>query len=200
MQLSEMEQDAISEMLNLGIGSAVTAMSTMVQNQVTISIPRLNFVKNKDYKIIDAISDNSCIIVSVNVQRELQGQLSLIIPESDTAKTARAIIQMQMDDKTLSGIENDVIAEMGNIVLHAIIGAISDFLKLKLITDTPQVERGQLNTFLKKQGTDNFHLHVDIDFGVPDLDIIGMINLSMKEKSIKLIQKKIQLFLSKYHR
>ncbi|MBL4827675.1 MAG: chemotaxis protein CheC, partial [Spongiibacteraceae bacterium] len=118
MQLSEMEQDAISEMLNLGIGSAVTAMSTMVQNQVTISIPRLNFVKNKDYKIIDAISDNSCIIVSVNVQRELQGQLSLIIPESDTAKTARAIIQMQMDDKTLSGIENDVIAEMGNIVLH----------------------------------------------------------------------------------
>ena len=40
--LSELEQDAIAEAFNIGIGKAGSALSEMVGKEVTLSVPQLS--------------------------------------------------------------------------------------------------------------------------------------------------------------
>ncbi len=44
MELSELQEDAISELLNIGMGTAASALSQMVGEEVMLSVPSVTIV------------------------------------------------------------------------------------------------------------------------------------------------------------
>ena len=80
--LEPVEEDAISEIGNISMGAAATALSILLDNRVHITTPRVSITTSQEIKDQFPVP---CVIVKVRYQSGLEGDNVLIIREHDAA-------------------------------------------------------------------------------------------------------------------
>lgn len=80
--LTEMERDTLAEIGNISMGSAATALSTLIDRKVTITVPDVSVAT---FESVQARYPVPCIIVIVDYKAGLQGSNVLVIKERDAA-------------------------------------------------------------------------------------------------------------------
>ncbi len=114
--LKEMEIDALKEVGNISMGSAATALSTLLNKKVSITTPQLSVTTaeelTKEYPI-------SCVVIQVDYKEGLQGHNLLIIQEQD----ARAIVEQMMGE-----FADQLPEELGEMHLSAVSEAMNQMM------------------------------------------------------------------------
>lgn len=107
-ELSDVEKDAVGEVANISMGSAATALSSLVNRKVEISTPVVTIANWDD--IVDAY-ERPCVFIQIAYTVGLDGTNLLVLKDSDVKI---------ITDLMMGGDGTNVDGELGEIHLSAI--------------------------------------------------------------------------------
>jgi len=147
--VSEEQLDFLREMMNVGAGNAVTALSQMLQREVNMDIPAVRILPAPQ---VSPILDNPSLPVTcvrMGMVGDATGDLFFIVPDEHKASLIHLVQQATpgpKDTGTAGG--HSIITEIGNIVAGVYMRAIHDFCKLNIYHTLPALKIDMLQSLL----------------------------------------------------
>jgi chemotaxis protein CheC len=140
MQINELEQDALGEIFNIGVGLAADVLSQMVNESVRSSVPVVEAVSHEQANsyFIQRIQRPLCAIRQTYVG-DVTTDAILMFPEANSLELVRVMVGDEVPAEQLSDMEQDAMAEIGNIILNAVISSLSKSLDLAFDGSLPDV-------------------------------------------------------------
>lgn len=140
MQLNELAQDALCELFNIGVGAAADVLSQMVHEEVHLSVPVVDVFSQEDANryFLERVSRPLCAIRQTYVG-DVTTDAVLMFPEEKSLELVRAMVGNEVSAEALSDMELDAMAEIGNIILNAVISSLSRSLGLAFDGALPEV-------------------------------------------------------------
>lgn len=139
------EQDALGEAANISMGSAATALSTLLDRKVDITTPRMEITS---YKQLQTDYPLPFVVVDVKYTEGLQGTNILIIRNEDAAVVADLMMGGDGTNppESLSDIHLSAVAEAMNQMMGSSCTAMSQVLSRRIDITAPSVRRVHLAT------------------------------------------------------
>lgn len=187
--------DAVTEVLNIGVGVAAAALSEMVQKPVLLKIPSVEFVA-RDQALLSLAQDSG--IVATGVRQKFEGAYSgnafLLFPENQSLELVRVLLGYEAVSSivNLTEMEQEAITEVGNVVLNACLCSIADILHKSIESHIPEFVRGALPSILVSDRT--IILFMRINFAIEQLAIQGYLSFVMDVDSIADFKRSIDQF------
>jgi chemotaxis protein CheC len=198
-ELSEIEQDAIAEIANLGVSRAATSLRQLVGEQVLLSVPAVNIMSRK---AAAQQVENGGAATLVAVQQSFEGPFSgralLIFPQAQSLELVRSILGDEHSLEDVIDLEEEALAETGNIILNACLATIANVLRRTMRMSLPSILRGDGDTLFDVQprdGSGDLVLFLFIDFTIKKRNIRGFIALLMDLPSIDALKKLVHDFI-----
>lgn len=164
MQLNPLQRDALCELLNIGIGMAANVLSQMVSETVLLSVPEVDLVAPQDVVQTYATHHQLCTIEQT-FTGSITTQALLMFPEENSLELVRMMVGNEMPLNELTEMEQDALAEIGNIILNAVISTLSNSLEINFDSTLPVVRLLKPHQILVDvQSRDQRVLSLTIDF------------------------------------
>lgn len=172
-------QDMLTELATLGIGKAAEVMNTMLDSHVALSAPVLRIIEGRDFAAVIAGGRNELLsVVEMRYRGAMSGTVKLIFVCADAGKLVDRIIgDNTLQEEGLDAIRSGTLCEMGNILINALMGTISNELDLSLAYTIPFYREGTVEDI----GSDDFFdstpvvLLLETSFMVENLAVSGKI-------------------------
>jgi chemotaxis protein CheC len=196
--LSEVEKDAISEIANLGVSRAAASLRQLVGEQVLLSVPAVNIVSRSEAAaLVERGSSPRLVAVQQSFEGPFSGRALLIFPEGQSLELVRSIVGEEHPLEDIIDLEQEALAETGNIILNACLATIANVLHKPMRMSLPSVVRGDGATMFEAGSAreDNLVLFLYTDFTIKNRDIRGFIALMMDLPSIVALKKIIREFI-----
>ena len=135
-KLSGMEIDVIGEVMNISMGTAATAMSSILNTKVNITTPRIETigVEAFEFSYLEPV-----IGVLTNYVEGIEGANVLLLQESDMKKILSQLFDMETSDEIeFDEISKSAIGEIMNQMMGAAAGALASFLG-KVVNISPPI-------------------------------------------------------------
>lgn len=133
------EYDLIVELMNLGVGRAAHALSQLVNDEVLLSVPRLEFISVPEAQ--EAFrKDLPPFLAGVLQDFEgfISGRAALLFPEARSLELVNAMIGEELSADEITELEQETLAELGNILLNHCLATLANQLKQQVKTDIPR--------------------------------------------------------------
>jgi len=145
---STLEIDTIGEIMNISMGSAATAASTLLDNKVTITTPIVNIVDIGDF---DIKMLEPAIAVEIQYIEGITGSNILILRQADAKIILAQMMQMELaEDYELDEMAQSAICELMNQMMGSSATVLSCFLGRSINITTPtSVPIGEWEEFKK---------------------------------------------------
>jgi chemotaxis protein CheC len=197
--LTELERDALTEVINIGVSRAAKNLSRMVKEQVHLSVPRTD-VMSRDQAVgwLSKRENSSLVAVGQDFRGSFSGQALLIFPEKTSLELVRSILDGTLSLEEIVDLEQESLAEIGNVVLNGCLVVMANMLKQPLDMSLPRVMRGSSQVVLlgaEAEDPGEMVLFLTIDFEVRTRSINGYIALLMDLPSIAAIRTLIREYL-----
>ena len=197
--LSEAEQDALGEIANMGVARAAVSLRQLVGSQVLLSVPAVKIVTRlAASRLVDVGSDSKLVAVQQAFSGPFSGKALLIFPAAQSLELVRSIVGQGISLEDVIDLEEEALAETGNIILNAYMATIANVLHETLWMTLPSVLRGDGAALFEiddepKAGDQVLFLY--IDFVIKDRDTRGFIALLMDLPAITVLKDIVRNFL-----
>jgi chemotaxis protein CheC len=197
--LTELERDALTEVINIGVSRAAKNLSRMVKDQVHLSVPRTEIMtRDRAVEWLSRRENSSLVAVGQDFQGSFSGQALLIFPEKTSLELVRSILDDTLPLEEIVDLEQEALAEIGNVVLNGCLVVMANMLKESLNMSLPRVMRGSSQVVLlgaDEEDPGEMVLFLTIDFAVRARSINGYIALLMDLPSITAIKTLIREYV-----
>lgn len=201
VDLDELERDALTELVNIGVSRAAASLRKMVNKQVILSVPSVEIVTRKSAaSLIGQRESENLIAVQQQFEGPFSGRALLIFPESNGISLVRAIVGEEMAESDLVDMEDEALAETGNVILNGCLGSMANMLQHTLKMSLPHVRRGDSNLLFEvipESDEAGFVLFLYINFSVKEHDIRGYIAMIMDLPSMEKLKQHIADFINR---
>lgn len=137
--LSELQQDALGEIFNIGVGRAAAGLSLIVNDEVLLSAPRVQLVPTAEvHHTLLGKDYQSFSTVSQNFSGPFDAKAILIFPENNALTIVSHMLGDDIPPDELSEYEQEAMCEVGNIILNACLSALADIFKVSIEGGLPQ--------------------------------------------------------------
>lgn len=191
VQLSELEHDALTELVNIGVSRAAGSLRAMVGRQVLLSVPSVEVVSRAAATaLIRERETGPLVAVRQDFRGAFNGQALLIFPERNSLELVRSVTGDEFSEEDMAEMEQEALAETGNVVLNSCLATMANMLQRPLEMSLPEVIRGEgARLFeLGDGGADGVVLFLYINFAISDRDIRGYIAMLMDLPSLAALQ------------
>ncbi len=198
--LEELEVDALTELVNLGVSRAAVSLRELVGEQVFLSVPSLAVLsKPEAAESIRGPSGRDLIAVRQAFDGEFSGRALLIFPEANSLELVRAVAGDHLSLRDIAELEDEALAEIGNIILNGCMGTISNLLQRNLTMSLPEILRGQGHDFfdLSKPAVEDVVLFIRINFSLQGREISGYVALVMDLPSLASLKRLVAAFIER---
>ncbi|MEO6340358.1 MAG: chemotaxis protein CheX [Caulobacteraceae bacterium] len=199
-QLDELERDALTELVNIGVSRAAGSLRKMIGHQVLLSVPSIDIVSRKAAAVlIEEREAGQLIAVRQDFDGAFSGRAMLIFPESNSLALTRAVTGGELDDAGVAEMEEEALAETGNVVLYGCLATMANMLQRPLDMSLPQVLRGGGGDLfeLTEAPDAGVVLFLYINFSVSGRDIRGYIAMLMDMPSLNALKSLIREFIQR---
>lgn len=187
--LTELERDALAELSNIAMARAASHLRQMVNHQVLLSVPRVDIVsKERAGEIINSAPAPALVAVRQDFDGPFSGRALLIFPEANSLELVRIVVGRELPLQDIGTLEDEALAETGNIILNSWIATIANLLKQSLKISLPIVLRGDSEVMLKSTEAQKLVLFLHIRFEVSTREIRGYVALLMDIPSIDALR------------
>lgn len=199
--LNELEHDALTELVNIGVSRAAASLRNMVGEHVVLSVPSVEVVGRKAAAtLIHERESGDLVAVRQDFEGAFSGRALLIFPESNSLALVRAVTGDELQPDEVRAMESEALSETGNVVLNGCLATMANMLKRPLTMSLPQVIRGdgELMFELAERGDDNgVVLFLYINFSISGRDIRGYIAMLMDLPSLEALKVLIAEFIDR---
>lgn len=199
--LGELERDALTEIVNIGVGRAASSLRKMIGDQVTLSVPAIDIVsQRRAARLISEREAADLVAVRQDFDGAFAGRALLIFPESNSLELVRAVTGESLSAEDLAEMEREALTETGNVILNSCLATIANMLKRSLAMTIPEVLHGNSATLFEidnVQDEDGLVLFLYIDFAVRKRDIRGYIAMIMDIPSLEKLKELLDEFIAR---
>jgi chemotaxis protein CheC len=181
--LDELEIDALTELVNIGVSRAAVSLRDMVQGEVLLVVPSVSIVtRAQAASIIDEQEPEKLVAVNQAFDGDISGRALLIFPETNSLELVRAVTGGGLPLEDIIELEQEALAETGNIILNACLATIANMLQRSLKVSLPEVLRGGGPDLFELSGAtvaEQAVLFLYINFSIKQRDVRGYIAMLM---------------------
>lgn len=201
LHLDDLEHDALTELVNIGVSRAASSLRGMVGRQVHLSVPSVEVVSREAASaLIRERETGPLVAVRQEFNGAFNGQAMLIFPEQNSLELVLSVTGDELSPEEAAGLEQEALAETGNVVLNSCLATMANMLKRPLEMSLPEVIRGESAGFFelaKQGGEQGVVLFLYINFAVSDRDIRGYIAMLMDLPSLEALRELIREFIAR---
>jgi chemotaxis protein CheC len=198
-ELSEEESDALGEIANIGVSRAAASLRQMVGEQVLLSVPTLEIVDRlKAAQLVQGGNSRKLVAVQQSFEGPFEGRALLIFPEAQSLELVRSIVGEEHSLDDVIDLEEEALAETGNIILNACLATIANVLRRTMRMSLPSVVRGDGRMLFDAGASDangELVLFLYIDFSIRNRDIHGFVSLIMDLPSIRALKEIVRDYI-----
>jgi chemotaxis protein CheC len=200
--LTEIEQDALAEIANMGVSRAANSLRQMVGEQVLLSVPAVKIVtRQAASKFVERDNSKRLVAVQQSFEGPFAGKALMIFPEAQSLELVRSILGDEHSLEDVIGLEQEALAETGNIILNGCLATIANMLHRTMRMSLPTIVRGN-GTALFGGGIseEQFVLLLYIDFNIKKRNVRGFIALLMDLPSIAALKEIVNDYVNNIQR
>ncbi|RYD58482.1 MAG: chemotaxis protein CheX [Sphingomonadales bacterium] len=199
--LRELESDALTEIVNIGVSRAASNLRKMIGDQVHLSVPSIEVVtQSRAARLISEREVSDLIAVRQDFTGAFSGRALLIFPESNSLELVRAVTRDELSAQEVIEMEHEALGETGNVILNSCLATMANMLKRSLTMTLPEVIRGNGATLFEVQEggeSEGLVLFLYIDFAVRKRDIRGYIAMLMDLPSLAILKELLGEFIER---
>ena len=199
--LAELERDALTEIVNIGVSRAASNLRKMIGDHVILSVPSIDVVsQRRAARLITEREAADLIAVRQDFTGPFSGRALLIFPEANSLQLVRAVTQGELSPEEVIEIEREALVETGNVILNSCLATMANLLKSSLSMTIPEVLRGSGAMLFEVDETspsDGLVLFLYIDFAVRRLDIRGYIAMIMDLPALETLRALLDDFIAR---
>ena len=184
--LTPLERDALGELSNIAMARASNSLRQMVEHQVLLSVPAVEILTQDAASQLVAKPDNPKLVaVRQDFSGSFSGRALLIFPEASSLELVRVVVGRQLTLEDIVDLEDEALAETGNIILNSWVATLANLLKRALKMSLPVVVRGEGRQIFERAGNQtNLVLFLHIKFEISNKEIRGYVALLMDIPSL----------------
>ncbi|MHA1672899.1 MAG: chemotaxis protein CheC [Promethearchaeota archaeon] len=184
--LTENQKDALSEIANIATGKAILALSKMMSPKIRLNLvlKEMNVQDLFDIKGFNLHSEDRYIGVRALLKQDILGVVYMIFPINEFLQILKEIEIVKKVPESIEKKEDldtedlSTVIEIGNIIISHYCSAISDFLKINLYHDVPEVAIGEytglIDSEIAKMAMDSDQaVFIQTNMIIEDKDILG---------------------------
>ena len=201
--LSLMHKDILTELVNVYIGQAASLLSEMVNQKIELTIPQIMLMTVSEldfseYKYLSIFSSGHVVSSSMRFGNEFQGKAFLVFPPEQAKLLVTACTEeiiLPDESKNIVGFvdtELDILREIGNLIINAIIGEFGNLLNLRVDYSLPEIELISFSETQKILLQNNIYMLVlHTSFTLSKTRITGAVLIALSLNSVSLLLEKI---------
>lgn len=175
-KFSEQQIDVLRELINIGVGKGASILNTMLQAHIKLRVPFVQILKRKELvEYMHTLGHEDLAIVNLAFKGEISGSARLVFPTSSASNLVSVFTGEKFGDIDLDSIRVGTLSEIGNIVINAVMGSISNLLHMHFSYSVPNFLEGSLNNIIPAQDntTETAILLAQTRFDIDTLKIVG---------------------------
>ena len=139
--LSELEQDALTEIFNIGVGIAAESLCQITGQHVPVSVPVVELTSQRHARLhFVAREQRTLCVIRQDYRGDFDTQALLMFPVEDQSHLVRMMAGQDLPDGELQEVAMDAMGELGNIILNAVISSLAGSLATTLKGALPTVD------------------------------------------------------------
>jgi len=177
MEVTQIQLDALREIGNIGSGHAATALSTLLQRRIDMSVPKVWAIPFEQISEIIGQLDTPQATIYVKVEGEAPGKAVFFFP----VESAEIVVQALFGSNEPMDLYNDEMAqsalkEVGNILVSSFLIALTQFSGIPLQPSVPALAVDMIGAsldaiFLEEGTLDDTVLFIDTQLsGIPQIE------------------------------
>lgn len=149
MELTDVQRDALVEMINVGFGRAGAALSKLTGYRVVLEVPNVGIypITGLSAALSEFMHDEIATVHQI-FSGPVGGDALLILDQ----RGASSLKQLLTDEPALplraDGSAREVLAEIGNILINACLGTLANVLDVHVTFSVPQLTLDTLTALL----------------------------------------------------
>ncbi len=198
-KLSELQHDALVEIFNIGVGQAARAMSEIVSEEVTMSVPSIRFLNRVDAAEMLGNNDTQRVCgVSQHYEGAFTTDAILMFPEDKSLDIVRLMVGESVPFTELTDMEQEAMSEIGNIILNSCVGTLANIFEQELRGSLPVYHLGSSEDILSASGglADTVVLMLHIDFILETHQIHGYVAFILDLGALEDLQTQVDRYLA----
>lgn len=197
MNLSVLELDALAEIFNHGVGQAALALSELAGEEVQLSAPRVEELSRREIaEKLHAQGATRICAVRQGFSGAVNTEALLMFPVEQSLQLVQLMVGDDFPLAQLSEMEQESLAEIGNILLNSVVSSVADMLHIEFEGTLPQVELGQASEVLHSElNLEDLILSLQINFEIASRRIQGYLVFLLDVVSSDVLEKKLAAFI-----
>lgn len=199
--LTELQLDALTELVNLGVSNAATSLRQMVKEEVVLSVPAVSVLsRDEAVQSLGEHRTKKLVAVRQDFEGDIRGRALLIFPEAKSMELVRAVVGGDLSIEDIMELEQEALAETGNILLNGCLSTIANSLQRNLRISLPEVLHGEGSEFFElalSQDASASVLFIYINFTIRQRNIQGYIAMLMDLPSLAALKELLVAFIER---
>jgi len=145
MQLTPEQEDAIIELLNIGVGRAAGSLNQILDKPITLQVPSILLADATNLeKFLAPLEDQTLSSVQLPFKGSYAGSATLAFPSETAPKLVEILTGSSMNDDELNAMKVATLTEVGNIVLNGVMGSIANVLSGSITYSVPMYNESSI--------------------------------------------------------
>lgn len=200
IEVSELQRDALAEIINIGVGRAAASLSQIVRDEVELSAPTVLFLEPAEvHQALAGVEFEQLSVVSQDFSGPFDSRAMLVFPEKNALVIVGHMLGEMVPPEQLSEFEQEAMCEFGNIILNACISSLADLFGVEFEGTLPSyrhADREALELLETRVGTTPVVLVVQVDLKIRKQALQGHLIFMMSVTSLKELLASIDRYLA----
>jgi chemotaxis protein CheC len=138
MSITPYQIDALTELINIGVGRSAGMLNQIINAHVKLQVPSVQiFPSSRLEDILPMIAKMSLAVISLTFKGPFSGTALLAFRPESATTLVNLLTGEELDVSDLDSIRVGALTEVGNIVLNGVMGSISNVLRERLTYSIP---------------------------------------------------------------
>ena len=138
-----MYYDVLREIGNIGAGNAATALATMLNTKVDMTVPKVALVEFSEMGETMGGEEQIMAGIYLSISGDITGSIMFLLDEKSAHELVAKLMGTTADDfvegQPFSEIEQSALSEIGNIIVGSYLNSLSMLTNLKIIESVPSL-------------------------------------------------------------
>lgn len=138
MNVTPYQIDALTELINIGVGRAAGMLNQILEAHVQLQVPLIKIFSHSQVEdVLNSMAITPLSVVSLSFKGSFTGTALLAFPSDSASNLVNIVAGEEPDLSDLDSIRVGALTEVGNIILNGVMGSVSNVLKKHLSYSIP---------------------------------------------------------------
>lgn len=195
--LNELELDALTELVNIGVSRAASSLASMCGEEVTLTVPAVSAVTPEAAaEMIGGGEHGRLVGVEQDYSGDIFGRALLVFPEANSLELVRAVAGAAVPPTEIPSMAPEALLETGNVVLQACLGSLANMLQRHLDISTPSLVEGSARQLLQRVSSEGV-VFIYVNFVLKGRRVRGYIALLMDLVAFTALKRLVGEFIQR---